>query len=172
MFYISKGLLLRKPSAQDAEALYELKNERESARLLGGFSCGYSREDIADWIVFHRKRSDEQVFLIEDRKCVVGHVGLYNIDFRVRKGEFAILIGKPEARGRGIGEACTKWMCDFAFENLNLQRIELTVLSENLRALNLYKKCGFETEGVQRRAQYKDGKYLDIIFMSRLNGSF
>jgi len=49
-----------------------------------------------------------------------------------------------------------------------LTRVELEVFASNTAAISLYTKCGFEREGVKRRARYIDGKYDDIILMALL----
>ena len=89
------GVVLRCPESRDAAALYAQKNDMEVATLLGGFSKGYSEQDIAGWIEAHRNRADEALFVIADGSTNVclGHVGLYNIDHRIRSAEFAIMIG-------------------------------------------------------------------------------
>ena len=44
----------------------------------------------------------------------------------------------------------------------------LTVLANNPRAIALYEKLGFTHEGVKRQAQYKAGKFLDVVMMAKL----
>lgn len=167
---ICDELILRKPEIDDVESLYLLKNDEESSNLLGDFAKGYSREDIKEWIRFHNQASNECLYLIErnDQKKVIGHVGLYNIDYRVRKAEFAILIADKDSRGKGYGGACTKFMIDYGFSELNLNRIELSLLSSNNAALNLYLKYGFLKEGLLKQYQYKNGFYHDVIIMAKL----
>jgi RimJ/RimL family protein N-acetyltransferase len=97
---------------------------------------------------------------------VIGHVGLYNIDFRVRKAEFAILIAGEDNQGKGYGSLCTKFMIDYAFDELNIRKINLSLLSENKRAVSMYNKIGFLQEGILRNDQYKNGKYHDVILMA------
>lgn len=164
------GVLLRRPESRDAQALYSQKNDMDVASLLGGFSKGYSAADIAGWIEAHRNRSDEALFVIADGStdACLGHVGLYNIDHRIRSAEFAIMIGEKEAWGRGLGSAITAHMLEYGFRWLNLNRIELTVLASNTRAIALYEKLGFAHEGVKRQAQYKAGQYVDVCLMAKL----
>ena len=164
------GVVLRLPESRDAAALYAQKNDAEVANLLGGFSRGYSESDIGRWIESHRGRSDEALFVIADHEtdACLGHVGLYGIDHRVRSAEFAIMIGAKDAWGRGLGTEISSYICDYGFQWLNLNRIELTVLASNTRAIALYKKLGFLQEGLKRQAQYKAGKYLDVCCMARL----
>jgi ribosomal-protein-alanine N-acetyltransferase len=168
MIVLDNKIRLRKADMKDIDALYEIKNDIKSASLLGGFSNGYSRKDIENWINYHNNKQDEVIFLIETLKNekVIGHVGLYNIDFRVRKAEFAILIAGEDNQGKGYGSLCTKFMIDYAFDELNIRKINLSLLSENKRAVSMYNKIGFLQEGILRNDQYKNGKYHDVILMA------
>jgi [ribosomal protein S5]-alanine N-acetyltransferase len=164
---------LRKPEPKDVDALYEQKNDREIAALLAGSNTGYTRADIVDWVEFHRSAPDEALFVIaaDDDRCL-GHVGLYRIDHRVRSAEFAILIGDKPSWGQGLGRRCTTFMVDYGFDQLNLNRIYLEVLATNTRAAELYRKIGFVEEGRLRSAQFKEGRYVDVIVMSVLRDEY
>lgn len=170
MHHIVQGYRLRMPEPGDIEALYEQKNDWEISAGLGGFSTGYAKADLAQWVESHRVRRDEVLWVIahEDTDMAVGHVGLYQIDHRVGKAEFAILIGDRRAWGKGLGRAATAFVVRYGFEDLNLRRISLDVLESNVRAQRLYRSVGFQEEGRQRQAQYKNGRYLDVVLMAIL----
>jgi diamine N-acetyltransferase len=51
---------------------------------------------------------------------------------------------------------------------MNLQRIELTVLSTNARAIRAYEKVGFRREGVLRRSGFRSGAHTDDHIMGLL----
>ena len=162
--------LLRKPEPSDVEALYQQKNDPRVVSLLGGFSAkGYSRADIERWIAFHNDKTNEVLWVIADAggRCV-GHVGLYEIDHRIRSAELAIMLGDPPVWGKGLGRACTEAVITYGFDQLGLNRIHLTVLASNERALRLYRGLGFVEEGRMRQAQFKDGRYLDVVVMGLL----
>lgn len=57
---------------------------------------------------------------------------------------------------------------DFAFENLNLHRLELDVYSFNPKAESVYQKAGFKREGILRDAIMDGTNYADDILMSIL----
>ncbi len=161
---------LRPLEPKDVAALYRYRNEWEVIRHLGGFSAGYSRRNLKEWIESHRNRADEVLWTIADArtdKCL-GHVGLYQIDNRVRKAEFAILIGDRNAWGKGLGTTVTAAVLEWGFAQLNLHKISLTVLAANRRAIHVYRSLGFRDEGTLRHEQYRDGKYLDVLLMSVL----
>ncbi len=50
----------------------------------------------------------------------------------------------------------------------DIRRIELNVFTDNLPAIRLYEKFGFEREGTLRNDAYRDGKYVDAHVMARL----
>jgi len=171
MIVLDNKICLRKADLKDIDALYEVKNDKKAAALLGGFSNGYSKLDIESWIVSHNNNKNEVLYLIEtiEDSKVIGHVGLYDIDFRVRKAEFAILIAGETNQGKGYGSLCTKFMIDYAFSELNIRKITLSLLSDNTRAFSLYQKYGFVQEGLLKNEQFKNGKYHDVILMALFN---
>lgn len=47
-------------------------------------------------------------------------------------------------------------------------RLELEVQADNAPAQALYRRLGFEQEGVKRLATFKAGRYQDLVLMARL----
>lgn len=73
-------------------------------------------------------------------------------------------------RGQGIGRALiTKTMV--AARTKGFTRVELTVRTDNIRAIRLYERLGFTTEGVVRRDLLIDGQYQDSRLMALLYDS-
>jgi len=170
MITIDNKLLLRKPNHDDLESLYILKNDIESNAMLGqGFYRGYSKEDIIKWIDYHNSADNEVIFGIQELQSqkLIGHVGFYNIDYRNRKAEFAILIADKESRGKGYGNLCSKFMISYGYDQLNLNRVELSVIESNIIAISLYEKIGFEKEGLLKQALYKNGEYHNVVLMAK-----
>ena len=56
----------------------------------------------------------------------------------------------------------------YAFEELNLHRLSLTVFEYNQRAIRSYEKAGFTVEGRVRKFLNREGKHYDMIFMGIL----
>lgn len=81
------------------------------------------------------------------------------------------MIGQKENRGKGLGSYAIKEILTHAFNNLNLHRVELSLLSTN-SVIYLYEKMGFLKEGVKKQAVYKNGKYIDVIEMAILKERF
>jgi ribosomal protein S18 acetylase RimI-like enzyme len=73
----------------------------------------------------------------------------------------------PPFRRRGIGSNLIQRTLNAA-QAFGFHRVELMVRENNTNAIELYKKVGFETEGVQRDAIQVDGVYENLIFMAVL----
>jgi RimJ/RimL family protein N-acetyltransferase len=100
--------------------------------------------------------------------ALIGFIQLTGINPVSRVAELGILIGDEENRSQGYGAEAIEMMIHFAWRDLNLQRLFLRVVGDNSRAIHVYGKVGFEREGVQRRAAYVDGQFVDVTMMGLL----
>lgn len=73
-----------------------------------------------------------------------------------------------EAQGIGVGSALMHALTDSADRWLDLHRIELTVFADNDGAVRLYRRFGFVEEGRLRDFAFRDGTYVDALFMGRI----
>jgi RimJ/RimL family protein N-acetyltransferase len=90
----------------------------------------------------------------------------------VRKAELWMYLGDRDAWGKGYGTEVCVALCRFGFERLNLNRIHLYTPVYNQRAVALYEKVGFKTEGVLRQDVFQDGQYYDAVVMGLLRQEF
>ncbi|RCU48830.1 GNAT family N-acetyltransferase [Corallincola holothuriorum] len=89
---------------------------------------------------------------------------------RKHSAELALTVA-PAWQGKGVGNHMMTVLLQQADRWLNLMRVELTVFTDNEAAIHLYKKHGFETEGVMRADAFKNGEYCDSYAMARLSPS-
>jgi putative acetyltransferase len=109
-----------------------------------------------------------QLVAVIDGK-VIGMAGLHPVDNRRRAHAASIGMAVHDAfAGRGAGRALMTALVDQADRWLNYTRLELTVFSDNARAVALYERFGFEREGVLRAYAWRDGAYADCLAMARL----
>lgn len=66
--------------------------------------------------------------------------------------------------GQGIGKALLQALIDWA-PSAGVTKLVLRVRSDNQRAIALYRRVGFVTEGVQSRGMQISGRYHDLEFM-------
>jgi RimJ/RimL family protein N-acetyltransferase len=63
-------------------------------------------------------------------------------------------------------------LLNYAFNELNLNRVQLTVNADNPRAVRAYQKAGFQEEGRAREAFFRDGRWQDMLYMAVLRRDF
>jgi diamine N-acetyltransferase len=98
----------------------------------------------------------------------VGGAGLSKIDGCNSSAEVGLFIGVPDLWDRGLGYDTLHTLLRFGFEQINMNRIYLRVFADNARAVHLYEKSGFQHEGRWREAEYRHGRYHDLLWMSVL----
>jgi RimJ/RimL family protein N-acetyltransferase len=99
---------------------------------------------------------------------VVGHVELSGIDLNGRSASISrLLVGKPSARGKGIGATIVSRLLDVAFGEMQLHRVDIYVLDLNVAAIRLYEDLGFETED-QLVEPRRGGRYWNVYYLSML----
>jgi len=122
-----------------------------------------------------RASSYEQVtFAVDDRVTGehLGTVGLDDVRPEARVAELGIFLGAKERWGEGIGYDAMVTLLRFGFWEMNLRRIELSVLDGNVRAKRLYERVGFIEVGRRPGHWYKHGAPLDDFVMSIDRESF
>ena len=71
-------------------------------------------------------------------------------------------------RGQGVGARLLGTTTEAALAR-GLTRIELTVRADNGAAIALYRRFGFEAEGLMQRYLMVDGVYYDALLMARIS---
>lgn len=102
----------------------------------------------------------------------IGNTGFYHMDRIHRRAEFWILIGEKDFWRKGIGKDVVLLMQNYAFRNLNLNKLYLNVGVDNHAAIDLYKKFSFVEEGLFKRHYYIEGEYIDVLRMAILKEYF
>jgi RimJ/RimL family protein N-acetyltransferase len=98
----------------------------------------------------------------------IGDAGLHSTSAEHRRANLGIIIGDKEYWSKGYGTDTVRVLLRFAFEQMNLHRVELGTFDFNERAQACYRKCGFVEEGRRREDRYIDGRYHDLIIMGIL----
>ncbi|WP_082235527.1 GNAT family N-acetyltransferase [Halobacillus massiliensis] len=108
------------------------------------------------------------LFSISESDNFIGYVELSGILWNQRNGWVAIAIGNPDNQAKGHGSEAMELLINYAFHELNLHRLQLTVFEYNQHAISLYKKLGFTYEGAQREFVIRDGEAYDMLMYGLL----
>ena len=166
---------LRELERADMPEINRWRNDAELISHLGA-PYRYINKDVDDnWFTSYMSRRNNTVrcaITKVDDDFILGLVTLSSIDYMNQSAELHLMIGDRDNRGKGIGTFAVMEILNHAFYNMNLRRVELTVLADNFPAQKLYEKCGFVREGLKREAKYKQGKFVDMYMYSVLKSEF
>ncbi|MFA5084369.1 MAG: GNAT family N-acetyltransferase [Candidatus Paceibacterota bacterium] len=153
MRLVTKRLILRPIEKKDAKDLVENLNNIKVSRYLLRVSHPYRLKDAKSWIGYCSKESKEKPqkvydFAIElkSEKKQIGGIEIGNVDRFQGKAEVGYWLGEKHW-GQGIASEALSAIIDFAFNKLNLRRLEAGVFMENKASSRLLEKFGFKKEG-------------------------
>jgi len=102
----------------------------------------------------------------------VGLVTLTSIDWKNRVASHGIKISNIADRGTGTGTDSVMALMRYAFEELQLHRLETVWFPDNVPSRKLYLKCGWAEEGVRRSCAYQRSQYRDMCYASILEPEY
>jgi UDP-4-amino-4,6-dideoxy-N-acetyl-beta-L-altrosamine N-acetyltransferase len=167
--------VLRELAREDLAVINEWRNDADLIGKLGAVFRFVNAEVDGKWFDSYMNARAHNIRLaICERESghIVGAIYLLDIDWVSRSGELSIWIGNPAHRNKGAGRDAMAALLRHAFQDMNLHRVWLRVLSGNDPAIALYTKMGFVEEGRWREAVFKSGRYQDFLQMSCLDREF
>ena len=108
-------------------------------------------------------------YVAEENGKVIG-LGILMNHGNLRKKHVGVitLMVNSDYQNKGIGSLLMDKLINLS-ESLNIIRLELCVVRDNYKAINLYKKFGFKEEGIKVKSALKNGEYIDEIMMARIS---
>lgn len=95
----------------------------------------------------------------------MGGCGLMNISWVASIATVGIWLG-VEHLNKGYGTEALDLLVKYAFEQLNIRKVKLTVFGFNKRGIRCYEKVGFKVEAVLKDEIYRHNQYWDKIIMT------
>ncbi len=168
-FMNSDRCIFREISSEDVDLLYHQENE-EIIRDALFLALPQSREQMRDRILENRSNPATLMFSVFEKESgtFIGQSGLVRIDYISRSAVFYIAILQPDLWGKKYGTEISQAVRDYALNELNLNRIQLHVNTENTAAVKIYSNIGYRIEGTLRQAMYHNGHYCDFYVMGIL----
>lgn len=99
---------------------------------------------------------------------LIGEIGLDVVSWSGRDAFVGLGIGETEYWSKGYGTDAMNVLLRFAFTEVNLKRVTLTVFEYNPRAIRSYEKAGFLHEGRKRLLLNREGRRWDELYMGVL----
>lgn len=156
---VKDKIRLRALHTYDQQKLAELANNRNIYNNLRDFfPHPYSEKNAKEFIDQCKKEDPTVTFAVEFDDCLCGVAGLVmQSDIYRLSAEIGYWIGEP-FWNKGIASIAVKLLLEYGFKNLQLQRIYTGVIDYNKASQRVLEKCGFEFEGIFKKAIIKNNK--------------
>lgn len=162
---IDENISLKLIELNDAERVFELTDK----------SRNYLKEWLP-WLDFTKNVEDTKEFIQSSLKSyaennsmntvilfngeIVGTAGFNSINCSNKTAYIGYWIGE-DYQGKGIVTKVVKALTNYAFNNINLNKVEIRVAVENMRSRNVPERLGFVNEGTLRQAEWLYDHYVD-----------
>jgi len=169
--FVGKKVRLACLTKEDAPVMADWTQDAGFLRLQDtGIAAMETPEEVAAFVDRQNESHDSYAFAIRriSDSVLLGTIGLYDIEWANRTAWVGVGIGERENWGKGYGSEAMDLVIRYAFDELNLHRLQLTVIDYNPRALKMYEKLGFVREGAYREFIERDGMRHDLILYGLL----
>lgn len=163
---VGPDIVVRAMEPDDIPAITEVLNQPQA--VWGTLQTPFVSVDARRRRQIENGPNDAGLVAVTDGR-VIGSIGLHRGALHRRSHTASIGMAVHDAyAGRGAGRALLAAVVDLAERWWNIKRLELNVYADNLRAIALYERFGFEREGLHRNYAWRDGAYVDSLTMARL----
>jgi len=133
-----------------------LVDRDKAASMISEIQESWKSRSVLKWGI--ARRSDDQL---------IGSVTLFNLDFTHRRAEIGYALGR-EFWGLGYMNEALTALLSYAFETLELDRLEADVDPRNAASIKTLERLGFQKEGYLRERWQVAGEIQDSLFYGLL----
>ena len=166
-------LIIESAKVEEADLLISFIKDADSETdflLREADEFDISHENEIRFIESKRANKNELLLTAKINGKIVGTLGFASSAYRrgKHKGQFGIVVLR-KYWSYGIGSKMLGLLTEWA-DNIGLVKVALEADEDNERAIKLYKKFGFEVEGILKYSKHMaQGIYKDSILMARIN---
>jgi diamine N-acetyltransferase len=161
------NIKLRKLEPKDAVFMLEWMHDNDITCNFQQDFAHFTIDEALKFIEDSYSDTNQNFAVVDKSDEYLGTISLKHISYTNEKAEYAIVMRK-KVHGTGAAQDATNELIKYAFDILNLHKVYLSVIEENIRAQKMYEKCGFKYEGldidsVKINGKYKNHKWYGII---------
>lgn len=172
----TESFILREAVERDFKSIYEIYSDLEAVKYqqinpmdsieqaeksINAFINGFKNKKFIRWCI-----------ALKDNDKVIGLITLHSIDPWNSNAEIGYMLNRNYWR-MGVMSEAAKSVIDFAFKEMELNRIEASIHPENNASIKLSLKLGFEKEGLKKQASYniRTGDFEDRLVFGIVKSS-
>lgn len=174
-FIDGKRIYLREVREEDVgETYYAWMNDKEINQYMETRYYPQGMEALRDYLKSHRQKADEPWFAIclQDTGQHIGNIKLGPINFHHRTADVSYFIGEKDCWGKGYATEAIGLVVRFAFEVLDLYKVNAGTYARNVGSQRALEKNGFVREGVFKKHAFFKGDREDTFRFGLLREAY
>jgi ribosomal-protein-alanine N-acetyltransferase len=167
----TKRLKLRRFTVEDAQDMFNnWANDAEVTKFMRWpphATLDVTRELLSKWVEEYEK-SDYYSWAIEYNGRLIGSIGAPSIKERDERTGIGYCIAR-DCWNKGITTEALEAVCNYLFDEVGFNRLEIRHATENPASGKVAQKCGFIPEGIMRESfRSSRGVFCDLVMLGRL----
>ncbi|MEO8456346.1 MAG: GNAT family protein [Chloroflexota bacterium] len=163
---------LRPMEPRDLPRFVEWLADADVRRWLAALADPPTLQDEVEWYESTRENEDNVLWSMETLDGqLIGTIEL-RLNPVAQRAELGIAVQDKTQWSKGYGTDAIMQALDYGFDELELNRVELTVDEANGRGRRCYEKCGFTAEGLLRQHRFVEGQFGNTVVMSVLRSEW
>lgn len=136
-------------------------------------TTGVTRGMEEEWFDRVQKRETDFAWaILDDQDRHIGFTGIHRINWRLRLATTGTVIGDKSAWRKGFGSDAMRVRTKFAFETLNLHRLESEARIDNVASQRALERAGYHREGTARKKMFWSGQWYDAALYGILDEDY
>ena len=164
------GILLKNfinASVKEKEMVRECRNDDRVRKWMYSDEI-ISQEEHFNFIENLQKNNKNFYWIAYKDKEFIGVISLNNINTK-NKNAYLGIYSNPFCELKNKGSLLINCLKKVAFDIVGLHSLKLEVIEDNKKAIDFYKKMGFEEEGLLKEFIHKEGEWLNVMIMGIIN---
>jgi len=168
----TRDLRLRPEKLSDAQEMFAMLSDEESMKYWSDSPVTEEKEALK--VLQEDIDSDAQgnslcwAITLKGHDQMIGKCILFQFNQKNHRAEIGFLLNREYWR-RGLMQQALESVIHFAFNTLNLHRIEADVDPDNAGSLGILEKLGFQREGLFRDRWLLNGEWVDSVMLGLIN---
>lgn len=166
-----ESIFFKALSTNDAQEIHNYASDKDVSKFIG-WKLMNTLEETREFVeeMLRRESAGTHLYasvVLKSTLEVIGTVMIFGFDKEANYAEIGYVFHKDHW-GKGYGTEAVSLVSKFAFEELNLHKLNARVVDTNIGSSRILEKNGFELEGRFKDHYFIEGKYYDGLFLGKL----
>lgn len=173
MKIMGNTIFLKLLAPEDATQSYsDWMQDEEVIQFLESRWKRYDLEHLKDYVKLMNDGINNFLFgiFLKENSEHIGNIKIGGINQIHRFGDVGILIGNKSMWGKGYGTEAIKLATQYAFDELNLNKLFAGIYANNKGSYNAFIKAGYREVGILQNHRFYKGNYVDEILVEKCKG--